>query len=156
MASEQCQVKNDHKAPPALLCLCWKNFLPPPDSIFACWDIWEIQHKKMVAFAQALQFWVEKVNLPTGGKPCLLVGSMIELQEEMEWRTLPKVPSQHPCTRSYHGHDHGACCREEASKQVLWLGEGVTSLQTCSPCQADSPFVLGKGLITRVWGKGLV
>ena len=38
----------------------------------------------MVAYAWALQFRAEKVNLPTGGKPCLLEGSMIELQEEME------------------------------------------------------------------------
>ena len=27
--SEQCQVKNNHQAPPALLCLCQKNFLLP-------------------------------------------------------------------------------------------------------------------------------
>ena len=66
------------------LCLCQKDFLLPPDSIFTCWDIQEIQHEKMVAYTWALQFWVEKVNLPTGGKPCLLAGSMIELQEEME------------------------------------------------------------------------
>ena len=83
-ASEQLQVKNDHQAPPAPPCLCQKNFLPPPDSIFTCWNIWEIQCEKMVAYAQALQFWAEKVNLPTGGKPHLLAGSMIELQEEME------------------------------------------------------------------------
>ena len=38
----------------------------------------------MVAYAQALQFWVEKVDLPTGGKPHLLAGSVIELWEEME------------------------------------------------------------------------
>ena len=64
--------------------LCQKNFLPPLDSIFACWDIQEIQCEKMVAYTYALQFWAEKVNLPTKGKPCLLAGSMIELWEEME------------------------------------------------------------------------
>ena len=83
-ASEQCQVKNKHQTPPAPPCLCWKNFLPPPDSIFACWDIQEIQCEKMVAYTQALQFWAEKVNPPTGGKPCLLAGNVIELWEEME------------------------------------------------------------------------
>ena len=83
-ASEWCQVENDHKGPPSLLCLCWKNFLSLPDSIFACQDIWEIQHEKMVAYAWALQFWAEKVDLPTGGKPCLLVGSVVELWEEDE------------------------------------------------------------------------
>ena len=82
--SELHWVKNDHLAPPALPCLHLKNFLLPPDSIFAHWDIQEIQHEKMVAYTWALQFWAEKVNLPTGGKPQLLVGSMIELQEEME------------------------------------------------------------------------
>ena len=61
-----------------------ENFLPPPDSIFACQDIWEIQCEKMVAYAHALQFWVEKFNPPTKGKPCLLVESMIKLQKEME------------------------------------------------------------------------
>ena len=83
-ASEQWWVKNDHKAPPAPPCLLWKDFLLPPDSIFACWDIQKIQHEKMVAYAWALQFWVEKVNLPTGGKPCLLAGCVIELWEERE------------------------------------------------------------------------
>ena len=83
-SSKLCKAKNNHQALPAPLCLCQKNFLPPPDSIFACQDIWEIQHEKMVAYAHALQFWAEKVNPPTEGKPCLLVGSVIELWEEME------------------------------------------------------------------------
>ena len=38
----------------------------------------------MVAYAQALQFWVEKANLPTEGQPHLLVGSIVELREEMK------------------------------------------------------------------------
>ena len=38
-ASEQRGVENNHQAPPALPCLCQKNFLPPPDSIFTCQDI---------------------------------------------------------------------------------------------------------------------
>ena len=37
-----------------------------------------------MAYAQALQFWVEKANLPTQGQPCLLVGSVLELREEMK------------------------------------------------------------------------
>ena len=81
--SELHQVKNDQQALPALLCLCQKSFLPPPDSIFACWDIWEIPCEKMVAYTQALQFWVEKGNPPTRGKPHLLAGSVKKLQEEM-------------------------------------------------------------------------
>ena len=81
--SKLCQVENYHQAPPALPCLLWKNFLLPPDSIFTCWDIWEIQHEKMVTYAQALQFWAEKVDLSTRGKPHLLAGSVKELWEEM-------------------------------------------------------------------------
>ena len=37
----------------------------------------------MEAYVWALQFWVEKVDPPTGGKPHLLAGSIVELQEEM-------------------------------------------------------------------------
>ena len=82
--SKLCQVKNDHQALPAPLCVHWKNFLLLPDSIFACWDIWEIQWEKMVAYAQALQFWAEKADLPTGGRPCQLVGSIRALgRDEM-------------------------------------------------------------------------
>ena len=83
-SSEQCRVKNNHQAPPAPPCLCQKNFLLPPDSIITCQDIQEIQLERMMAYAWALQFWAEKVNPPTRGKPCLLAGSMIKLQEEME------------------------------------------------------------------------
>ena len=78
-------MENDHQAPRALPCLHWKNFLPLPDSIFACWDIQEIQPEKTVAYVQALQFWVEKAVLPAGGKPHLLVGSMVELWEETKY-----------------------------------------------------------------------
>ena len=38
----------------------------------------------MVAYAQALQYWAEKTDLPTGGKPCLLAESVKELWEEMK------------------------------------------------------------------------
>ena len=42
-ASELHKMENYDQAPPAPLCLLWKNFLPPPDSIFACQDIQEMQ-----------------------------------------------------------------------------------------------------------------
>ena len=82
-ASELNRMENYHQAPPAPPCLLRRNFLPPPNCIFACWDIWEMQREKMVAYAQALQYWVEKTDLPTGGKPCLLAESVKELWEEM-------------------------------------------------------------------------
>ena len=83
-ASEWCWVKNDHQALPALPCLCQKNFLLLPNSIFTCQDIQRIQQQKAVTYTWALQFWVEKADLPTGGKACLLAGSIVELQEEMK------------------------------------------------------------------------
>ena len=70
-------------APPAPPCLLRRNFLPPSDSIFAWQDIWEMQREKMVAYAWALQYWVEKIDLPTRGKPCLLAESVKELWEEI-------------------------------------------------------------------------
>ena len=82
-ASKLHKMENYHQVPPALLCLLWKNFLPPPNSIFACHDIQEMQQEKMVAYAWALQYWVEKVDLPTGGRPCLLAEGVKELWEEM-------------------------------------------------------------------------
>ena len=42
-----------------------------------------MQREKTVAYTQALQYWVEKTDLPTGGKPCPLAESVKELQEEM-------------------------------------------------------------------------
>ena len=77
-------MENYHQAPPAPPCPLKKNFLPPPNSIFACWDIREVQREKMVAYARALQYWAEKNDLPTGGKPHLLAESVKELQEEMK------------------------------------------------------------------------
>ena len=78
------QVENYHQAPLALLCLHWKSFLPLPNSKFPCQDIRELQQEKMLAYAKALQFWVEKANLPTQGQPHLLAGSIVELREEMK------------------------------------------------------------------------
>ena len=37
-----------------------------------------------MAYAQALQFWVEKANLPTRSQPHLLVGSIVGFWEEMK------------------------------------------------------------------------
>ena len=38
----------------------------------------------MVVYAKALQFWMEKVNLPTQGQPHLMAESVVELREEMK------------------------------------------------------------------------
>ena len=47
------------QAPPALPCLHWQRFMLLADSIFASWDIWEVPREKVVAYARALQYWVE-------------------------------------------------------------------------------------------------
>ena len=65
--SEQHGMENYHQTPLALPCICQKDFLPQHDSKFTCWDIRESQLEKMVAYAQALQFWEEKADLPTLG-----------------------------------------------------------------------------------------
>ena len=38
-----------------------------------------------MAYVQALQYWAEKSNLPMPGQPHLLVGSILELREMIEW-----------------------------------------------------------------------
>ena len=38
----------------------------------------------MIAYAHALQYWVEKSDLPIGGQPCQLAKSVKELWEEMK------------------------------------------------------------------------
>ena len=57
----------------------------PADSIFASWDIREVPREKVVAYARALQYWVEQNDLPTGGKPHLLAKSVLELRKEVRW-----------------------------------------------------------------------
>ena len=73
------------QASPALPCLCQQTFMPPPDSIFASWDIREVPRDKVVAYARALQYWSEQNDPPTGGEPCLLAKSVLELREEVKW-----------------------------------------------------------------------
>ena len=57
----------------------------PAESIYTCRDIREIPQEKAVAYARALQHWVEKIDLPAGGRPCLLAESMKELREEIKY-----------------------------------------------------------------------
>ena len=78
--SEQHGMENYNQAPLALLCIWQKDFLPQHDSKFTCWDIRESQLEKTVAYTQALQFWMEKANLPTLGQPRLLAVSILELR----------------------------------------------------------------------------
>ena len=58
-------------------------FLPPQDLKFPCQDYREGQLQKTLAYAQALQYWAEKANLPTLGQPHLLARCVQELRWEM-------------------------------------------------------------------------
>ena len=60
-----------------------RPFPAAPSTIFACRDIREVLREKTIAYAHALQYWVEKSNPPTGGQPCRLAESAKELREEM-------------------------------------------------------------------------
>ena len=59
--------------------------MPLTDSIFASCDIREVPREKVVAYTRALQYWVEQNDPPTGGEPCLLAKSILELREEVKW-----------------------------------------------------------------------
>ena len=83
-ASEVKKMKDHCEAPPAPLCLLRKSFQLPPDNIFACQDIREIWRENTIAYTHALQYGVEKSDLPTGGQPCWLVKSVKELWEELK------------------------------------------------------------------------
>ena len=69
--------------PPAPPCLLRNRFQLPPNTIFACLDIREIQREKTIAYAHALQYWVEKSDPPAGVQTCQLAESVKELREEM-------------------------------------------------------------------------
>ena len=69
-------------APP---CLHWQRFMLLADSIFASRDIREVPREKVLVYDRALQYWAEQNDLPTGGEPCSLVKSVLELREELKW-----------------------------------------------------------------------
>ena len=60
-------MENYYLAPPAPHCIGWKDFLLPPDLRFYCWDLNEEQWEKTMAYAQTLQYWAKKANLPKLG-----------------------------------------------------------------------------------------
>ena len=72
-----------YHAPPAPPCLCRWRFMPPGGSTFASQDIREIPREITVAYALALQYYVERSNLPRRSQPRLLAESVLELREEV-------------------------------------------------------------------------
>ena len=115
----------------------------------------------------ALQYWAEKTDLPTGGKPCLLAESVKELQEEMgcylsfsdkevfEGVTPPEEMSADP-TEKANPHSVATmpaiapgvqattkaveepAAERRCSKFPSWE-KSIASIQTCSGCRADLP-----------------
>ena len=85
----------------------------------------ELQWEKMVAYAQALQFWVEKANLLNQGQPCLLAGSVVELREGMK------------CYISFSYEDifSGMALLEEPSITQSKEAKSVQPMQTDSPVE---------------------
>ena len=79
----QC-VDNDYSAQLTPQCLYQREFLPPPNLMFPSQDFREGQSQKTLAYAQTLQYWVEKSNPPMPGWPCLLARCMQDLRKMME------------------------------------------------------------------------
>ena len=77
--SEVRDVENYYLAPPAPKYIHQNAFLLCLNLMFPCQDIREGQLQKTLAYAQDLQYWVEKSNPPMPGQPCLLGRCMIEL-----------------------------------------------------------------------------
>ena len=82
--SEIHDIKNYYLAPPSPRCICWKEFLLPPDPMFPCQDIREGQLQKTVSYMHAPHYWAEKPNLPMPDQPCLLVRCILKLRRTME------------------------------------------------------------------------
>ena len=74
----------DLQAPPVQPCLHQQKFMPPAQSIYMYRDIREIPQEKAVAYARALQHWVEEIDPPAGGRPHLLTKSVKELRDEVK------------------------------------------------------------------------
>ena len=179
--SEWHHVENYYQAPLALPCLCQKSFLPLLGFKFACQDIRELQQEKTVAYAKALQFWVEKANLPTQGQPCPLAGSVMELREEMKCYvsftdedvfsgvtlseepliTQPKEaapksaqPTQadSPVKEAFAKVTKEPTKKEKNPELVSWVEGGVTPLQASSCHQTDSPHASCIIKDKAIWG----
>ena len=78
------KVDNNYSVPPAPHSLDRDPFLALQDKWSSSQDYWLMQPQKTLAYARALQHWVEKAQPMTPGKPNQLAESMLELQCAME------------------------------------------------------------------------
>ena len=146
-----------HCQAPTPPCLLRRSFQLPPNTIFACWDIREIWREKTIAYAHALQYWVEKSDLSTGEQPCWLAKSVKELWEEMScylsfldkrsfWgRNSSREDALHCSQGSQASHPNGythhclqgTSCQGGPSKSsqgeevptIPWMGKSATPIQ---------------------------
>ena len=102
----------DYTAPPAPKCLIQNVFLP---NELSYQDVWQQPLLLTITYAQGLQYWVEKLNLPENPNFCHLARSIIELREMAEehivftdWDIFCYLESQ---TRSY---------KPVAPNQLIW------------------------------------
>ena len=69
----------DYTAPPAPKCLTQNAFLPDELSYQ---DVQQQPFLLIITYAQGLQYWVEKLNMPENPDFCPLAGSVIELRRD--------------------------------------------------------------------------
>ena len=89
----RCDILRNHKeytVPPAPKCVKWGMFLLD-DMPYQDVQLKSLQ--STLAYAQALQYWAEKANLPVPNEPCLLAMSICKLRWQMRRYT------------TFHDHD---------------------------------------------------
>ena len=77
------QVENYYSLPPTPKCIGKKAFLLILDPMIPCQDYREGQPRKTLAYAQTLQYWADKANLPKPDQPHLLARCIHELRLAM-------------------------------------------------------------------------
>ena len=133
-----------------------------------CRDIREIPREKVVAYARALQHWVEQNNPPAEGEPWLLAESMLDLREEVKWYlsftdeevfqgvALPeKEEEESPADSFCCRHPQGTPCMpepalEERAPIVFGMGESTTPILTSGGYQGDPPTNQGLEAKSRI------
>ena len=74
---------NDYSTPLAPKCIGKDRFLPPLDPRMGSQDYHLGPPSKTLAYAKALQYWVEMAKPPIPSKPHQLAGSILELRQAM-------------------------------------------------------------------------
>ena len=77
-------VENDYSVPPTPHCLERDAFLPISTGNFSCQDYQMKQPQKTLTYTKALQFWLEKAQLPPLGQLDQLAECVRELRDYLE------------------------------------------------------------------------